>query len=136
MDKSNKLTIIPKKVTQNLDVEQLDFASRDLAIRSMVNELGKKKMLMLQKSSEIEHLKDTNDLLTNVAEDYHKYEEYIIKEKKLQQEAMNNIVKHLEKILNESELSDSALAQAKLQKQTLLSSLSEIKNSLDEIIKK
>lgn len=136
MEQSNKLTIVPtNNISQNLDNKQPDFVSRDLAIRAMATELGNKKMMMLKKSFEVEHLKENNDLLENVVEDYRKYKEYIIKEKQLQQEAMDNIVKHLEKILNESELSDSALAQAKLQKQTLLSSLSELKNSLDKIIK-
>ena len=133
MSQPDTLTIIPKgHVPTQYDSE---FASRDLAIRAMAAELGKKKMSMITKMSKVEHLKESNELLQTVAEDYRKYNEYIIEQKQLQEKAIENIVSHLEHIVNSDELNDVALEQAELQRKTLLSSLSELKKTLDETIK-
>ena len=111
-----------------------DHASRDLAIRAMVSELGAKKLLLVKKATTLESTVNTNHLLQGVVKDYQTYRHKLIEEKHQQQSAMNVIVKHLETILKEETLNDTALEYAKQQQKDILTSLSKVKRNLDEIL--
>ena len=58
----------------------------------------------------------------------------MIEEKNKQQEAMQNILEHLNKIVTEENLTDKSLKHAKLQQHVILEELSSVKDDLSKIL--
>ena len=73
----------------------VEHAIRDQRLEELQCELERRQNMLLEKSFTLNETAKTNDLLESVASDYGKYKDFVVNEKTRQQEAMYNILEHL-----------------------------------------
>ena len=111
-----------------------EYAKRDKKIQDLQCELNHRKTLLTKKAVNLKETVKTNKLLKDVVEDYKQYNKDIKSEKHKQQEAMQNILEHLNSMLKEENLTKESLEHAKIQQHEILKEMEKVKKSLDEIV--
>lgn len=111
-----------------------EYARHDQQIQELECELAHRKELLALKLGKLQVTVKTNTLLEDVVEDYKYYNNAIIEEKNKQEEAMQNILEHLNKIVTEENLTDESLKHTKLQQRMILKELSSLKDGLAKIL--
>lgn len=103
-----------------------------LQIEELIN--VKRKMLMA-KQKKIQLISKQNIFLEHVKDDYAKYCNYIIKQKREQMEALNLLNKYIHDLTISGKLSQHNIEDAKFEQKKILQELNKIKRGLDGIIK-
>lgn len=112
----------------------ITVADRDLYLLQIKEELENKKKLLLGKKKEMDRKEKDNQYLANVKNDYNKYYEYILNEKRQQFKAMNLLKDYMGELIQTENLLDTQLRTAKHDQQDILREISKIKNELDELM--
>ncbi len=111
-----------------------EYAKRDKKIDHLRCELNHRKELLAGKLSKLSETSKVNRLLTNVLEDYRNHSSKIINDKRRQETAMNNILEHLNEIMQEEDLTEKSLEHAKNQQNEILNEMDSIKTELNKIL--
>jgi len=111
-----------------------EYAKKDIQIRELQCEIDHRKMLLAKKLGYLHKTSKTNSFLESVVTDYKNYNKYIVDEKRKQEEAMTNILDHLNSIVSKDNLTKESLEHAKLQQHDILNELETLKKSLSEIV--
>jgi len=111
----------------------VEHAIRDQRLEELQCELERRQNMLLEKSFTLNETAKTNDLLESVASDYGKYKDFVVNEKTRQQEAMYNILEHLNRVIEEENLTTESLKHAKFQQHEILKNLAGVKNKLEHI---
>ena len=93
-----------------------------------------KRKMLLDKQQKIKFISKQNLFLNEIKDDYNKYYNYIAQQKREQMEALHLLNKYIIDLTNSGELSKNNIKDAKYEQDKILSELSKIKNSLDNII--
>jgi hypothetical protein len=112
----------------------LTLAQRDLLICQIEEQINLKKQFLLKKSKELKKHEQENEFLNAVKNDYHKYYNYIIKEKEQQLQAMNMLQTYLDNLEQTEANVNSQLKMMKIDKKYILEEMEKIKNELNNII--
>ena len=112
----------------------MEIAIHDKILDDLQNELKNKKDMLKNKYETLNTVKDSNEFLSDVLEDYDKYYNYILEQKQQQEVTMKNIIYHIDKIIKEENLSNESLLEAKKEQTNILNEIDKIKNEIDDII--
>ena len=69
----------------------------------------------------------TNEFLSTVAEDYKKYNDYILRQREQQEDSFRTILDYLDRLIKEGNLTDEALEHTKTQHGQIINEIDFIK---------
>ena len=112
----------------------LPLAERDLHLLQIEKEIKNKKGLLVKKKKELDKKYKLNHYLSDVKDDYNKYYDYIIGEKKQQYNALLLLKEYTEDLIKTEQLVDEQLRTAKHDQKDIVSEIDKVKAELDELI--
>lgn len=112
----------------------LPLAKRDLHLTQIEAEIRNRKNLLVKKKKELEKKNKLNRYLSDVKEDYSKYYEYIIHEKRQQYNALHLLKEYMTDLMSTDHLVDEQLRTAKHDQKDILREIDKVKAELDELI--
>ena len=113
---------------------QISLAQRDLQYIQISEEIKNKKKLLLKKNKELEKKEAINEYLSSVRTDYAKYNNFILREKQKQYDALVLINQYMGDLIKTEKLVDSQLRTAKHDQKDILGEIEKVKAELDELI--
>jgi hypothetical protein len=113
--------IIERKEQQFLKVQKL---------------LAEKKKLMHDKHEFVSKESINNKFLEMVKQDYEKYNNYILEQKRQQIDSLETINKYIDELNKTNQLSKYNLQDSKVEQKKILNEIQKIKTDLDKIIEK
>ena len=114
----------------------IDIFREDNILYQIAQQIKKNQNNIGHSVGELYKIKDKNDSLREVYEDYKGYRDYIVNMKKDQEIQILGILHYLEKSMLEANLTDRMVNEAKHEQQILLEKLKTVRNDLDEITEK
>jgi hypothetical protein len=111
----------------------MDIFKKDMILQQIAAQIKQNKNNIGRGVGELYKIKDKNDSLREVYEDYKGYGDYIVNMKKDQEIQLLGILHYLEKNMLDSNLTDRMITEAKHEQQILLEKLKTVRNDLDEI---
>lgn len=114
----------------------MDIYARDKMLKQIALEIKKNQNSIGNNVAKLSMMKEKNDLLREVYDDYKDYKNYIVNDKLKQENELLSLLHYLEKSMLEADLTDRLTRQAKHEQQVLLGKLSEVRNELSEITQK
>jgi len=115
-------------------VYELSLADRDFYLEQIESQIKAKKEFLLSKKKILNETLEENKFLENVKKDYNKYFQYVVEDKKKQQEAMKTLSNYLDNLIVSGKLTEKDIKQSKKDQQAILKEIDKIKASLDEIL--
>ena len=79
-------------------------------------------------------LSKENEYLKDVAQDYHRYNSHIKKQKQDQEQHLRTIIDYLDRLILEEKLTQESLMHAKSEQQRAFEKIAELKAEIDELI--
>jgi hypothetical protein len=114
---------------------ELSLAQRDKLLQKIDNEINVRRNLILEKTNKIEKKKKVNNFLVGVKDDYSKYYNYILEEKKQQYNSMMIIKNYLDDLIKTEKMANNQLKNVKNDQNHILHEMDKIKIELDKLIK-
>lgn len=119
---------------QSINIFELPLTERDKYLTQVENQMQAKKDLINEKRVTLNENIKQNHFLENVREDYNKYYNYIIQQKKDQVKAMQILDDYVKDIIISNKLTENDLQNAKREQQQILDQLDVLKRELDTLI--
>lgn len=119
---------------QSINIFELPLTDRDKYLTQVENQMQAKKDLINEKRVTLNENIKQNHFLENVREDYNKYYNYIIQQKKDQVKAMQILDDYVKDIIISNKLTENDLQNAKREQQQILDQLDVLKRELDTLI--
>jgi len=119
---------------QSINIFELPLSERDKYLTQVENQMQAKKDLINEKRVALNENIKQNHFLENVREDYNKYYNYIIQQKKDQVKAMQILDDYVKDIIISNKLTENDLQNAKREQQQILDQLDVLKRELDTLI--
>jgi hypothetical protein len=121
-----------EQCTQQMIIH-LPAKKRDELFLQLNNEIQDKKQFLLDKREQLDKQLQTNDFLYVVKEDYKKFYDIILQQKREQYVALLLLNKYIGQIRESGELSKNNHLDAQLEQKKILEELSKIKKSIREL---
>jgi hypothetical protein len=112
----------------------MELAKRDIMINVLKDEITCRKKVLINKVKEIHNVQTENEFLGEVASDYSRYRDYLIKEKQKQYEALQLILNYINNITKDIQTSQHILSESKYQQKMILGEIEMVKREIDELI--
>jgi len=109
---------------------------KEESLQNVENLIHEKKMFLLGKKGKMEEEEKKNEFLRGIRNDYEKYYDYTVEEKEKQVRFMNYLIKYIDQLMKEGELTEEDLKRAEWEQHKLMMEIMNIKKDLDEITKK
>jgi len=109
-------------------------AIRDKQIASLQNQIENRKKLLMDNNKKLRIITDENEYLSEIANDYDKYFNYIKENKEQQVKAFDLIYKYLERLIKSNKYTEEEAINAMREQKEILDKINSIKGELDEII--
>jgi hypothetical protein len=109
---------------------------RDKTANNLQNLIADRKQMLREKYNSLQIVSQENKYLTDLANDYEKYYNYIKKQKEEQIEAYNAIYKYLENISKSLEHTESEVLGATHEQEQILRKIKLVKSELDDLVNK
>mgnify|MGYP003647600004 CR=1 FL=1 len=119
---------------RELNMYELDIGTRDKYIDQIEKQICAKRELLMNKRRTLQDANGKNKYLTGVRNDYLKYQQYIMGQRKKQMDQMNILSKHIDDIIDKNKLTDKDLADARREQDIVLKEIEGIKGGVDELI--
>tara|TARA_A100001035_G_C27396799_1_gene326779 strand:+ start:23 stop:367 length:345 start_codon:yes stop_codon:yes gene_type:complete len=103
------------------------------AIKLTENEIEKQKKNLVDDLEELEDSKKTNEFLESVIDDYTKYQNAIIKQKKQQQQILLGILDYLDELNETQVITKHTLSHSKNEQKRLVKEIKNIQDEMDAI---
>lgn len=113
----------------------MELAKRDIILRELQEEIEFRKKNIQKKQNYIKDRISTNEFLSTVAEDYKRYNDYIIRQKEQQESSFITILDYLDRLIKEGRLTEEALDHTKMQHRDIIGEINLIKKEIDDIVK-
>jgi len=117
-----------------IECDELSLAERDAIFMQIEEEIEKNRKYLMEKNKYLQKVAKENRYLEMINNDYQKYYNYIIKQKRDQINAMNYLKEYLDILMIEGKLTDQDLEDARQQREHLLIETGKIKQTLNELI--
>lgn len=111
----------------------MDIYARDKMLKQIALEIKKNQNSIGNNVAKLSMMKEKNDLLREVYDDYKDYKNYIVNDKLKQENELLNLLHYLEKSLIENDLTDKMIREAKHEQNILMQKLEKVRNDLQEI---
>ena len=115
-------------------ITQMNFASRDIYLIHIENEIEIRKKKLLEKQKKIHQISKQNHFLELVKQDYIKYHDVIIQQKQEQLKALELLKDYIRDLNISGVLSKQNIKDSIYEQKKLLFEIKKIKKSLDELI--
>ena len=113
---------------------QLPLAQRDLHLIQIEQEIKNKKNLLIKKKKDLDKKQNLNNYLDNVKDDYTKYYQYIIQEKRQQYDSLILLKEYMNDLIKTENLVDEQLRTARYDQKDIIGEIDKVKAELDEFI--
>jgi len=110
------------------------LAERDSYLVQIETQIEAKRNLLLGKRKFLENTLQQNQFLEGVKNDYHKYYDYIAKQKMEELRAMDILKQYTNDLIMSTQLTEYEIAQTKRDQQEIVNEMTKIKKALDEIV--
>lgn len=119
------------------ETSTLDFslAHQDNFLRNIESQIEYKRAMLLNKQKILREASKENEFLTKVTENYQKYYDYILKQKRDQIKAMNLLQGYIEDLMANGKLGDKDIQEARKDQKSLTHEMSGIQRDLDAVLK-
>jgi hypothetical protein len=111
----------------------MDLAQRDKFIQQMQCEIDNTQDTIMEYLRDAENVQKDNEFLESVTNDYKRYHEYILQQKKEQREHIEMLSSYLDKNLDQANMSLEMAKRARWQQNQILGELEKVKTELDKI---
>ena len=111
----------------------MDLAQRDQFIQQMQYEIDNTQDTIMEYLRDAENVQKDNEFLESVTNDYKRYHEYILQQKKEQREHIEMLSSYLDKNLDQANMSLEMAKRARWQQNQILGELEKVKTELDKI---
>lgn len=112
----------------------LQLAERDLHLLQIEKEIKHKKQMLVKKKKELDKKYKLNHYLSDVKDDYGKYYDYIVGEKKQEYNALLLLKEYMSDLIRTEQLVDEQLRTAKHDQKDIVGEIDKVKAELDELI--
>jgi len=120
------MNIVPVRI---LNLEEQD--NRLLEIEEVINA---KRNMLIQKQKKIKKMEKQNAFLEYVKNDYNKYYEYIVQQKREEMKALELLNHYIDDLTRSGRLNGHNMKDAKHEQKRILSEMNKIRHGLDKII--
>lgn len=110
------------------------LANRDKILQVIQSEINLQQLNVLRQMNDLEKNKENNDFLREVYEDYSKYKNYIINEKRDQKKFLEGLISYLEKTKAQGEITDRMIEKSKFEEKEIMNKLKNVKKELNDLI--
>lgn len=114
--------------------EAKKLADRDKILQGIQSEINLQQLNVLRQMKDLERNKEKNDFLKGVFEDYNKYKDFIINQKRDQKIFLEGLISYLEKTKVTGEITDRMIEQTKFEERDIMDKLKKIKKELNDLI--
>ena len=112
----------------------IPLAERDLHLLQIEKEIKHKKSMLVKKKKELDKKYKLNHYLSDVKDDYNKYYDYIVGEKKKEYNALLLLKEYMGDLITTEKLVDEQLRTAKHDQKDIIREIDKVKAELDELI--
>ena len=114
----------------------MELIKRDLYLYEIEDQIKLRRNLILDKNKALNKKKKGNHFLQEVKEDYQKYYDYLIHEKKREYESMKLLQSYLEELIQTQKMTNMDFKNAKYEQKQILNEMDKIKMELDNLTKR
>jgi hypothetical protein len=120
---------------QEYEVDVSSVYERDKQLKQLEQQIKEKQGFLLEKRKTLDQAKGKNKFLKDVQQDYQKYFQYIVDEKKKQTEAFSKLNEYLDRIIVNGKLTEEEVEKSKQDQKKIVKELDSIKQGLSDIMK-
>ena len=113
----------------------MDLAKRDLKVHEISKQIKLEQAKMLKRYQTISNKKTKNKYLQQIHDNYKKFKDDIVNDKKKQIKHITSLIKYLEKMKKENSENDMILNKLRLEEKSLLKKISDLKYEIKVINK-
>ena len=130
-----KLEIIQQADIYKNTNNNINNNAKNTHILALIQEqIQAKRKLLLKKQKELKKKENQNEFLSQIRNDYAKYYDFIIEQKRQQMESMQMLQRYIDDIIISEKLTDQDLMNAKKEQEYIVNQLKTVKYNLDEIV--
>lgn len=105
---------------------------QDVIKNKLILEINKRKEILKDEYKILQERKSENNFLEQVYDDYKNYYSLIVEEKQKQYEALQNISKYLDSLIEESNIAKDNLEDLKNDKYKILGKIDEVRSEIND----
>jgi len=113
-------------------IDTPDVGTRDNIFQTVQEQIDLKRQYLANKQSELKEYISTNDFLRSVKDDYNKYNDFIINEKKQQIKALETLKQYSEDLRINGQLTEERIKDTMKDQAYILNEMGYLKKQLDE----
>ena len=110
------------------------IAERDKILDGIQSEINLQQLNVLRQMKDLEKNKEKNDFLKGVFEDYSKYRDFIINQKRDQKIFLEGLISYLEKTNATGEITERMIEKTKFEEKEIMGKLKDVKKQLNDLI--
>lgn len=122
-------------VQQEYELDVSSVYERDKQLKQLKHQIKEKQGFLLEKRKTLDQARGQNKFLKDVQQDYQKYFQYIVDEKKKQTEAFSKLNEYLDRIIVNGKLTEEEVEKSKQDQKKIVKELNSIKRGLSDIMK-
>ena len=111
-----------------------NLVDADIRFISIQQQLEAKRNLLLNKQKKLKRVMKQNTFLNHIKNDYDKYYNFIINQKKQQIDALELLNKYIDDLSRSGNLTEHNIEDARIEQKNILKEIKSIKTNLDELI--
>jgi hypothetical protein len=115
-------------------IQNMSLGEKDSLLQNIEAQIESKRGMLLKKQKYLETASKENEFLGMVKNDYQRYYDYIVGQKRDQIKAMNLLKTYVDDLIVTGKMTDADFQNAKQDQQHLMGEVGKIKKGLDEII--
>jgi hypothetical protein len=115
-------------------INAMSLGEKDSLLRNVEAQIEAKRAMLLKKQRHLENASKENEFLGMVKNDYQRYYDYIVGQKRDQIKAMHLLKNYVDDLIVTGKMTDADMQNAKQDQQHLVNEVGKIKKGLDEII--
>jgi len=118
-----------------MKIIKLTLAERDKCLMNIESQIEVKKNNLIEKQKTINKNIKFNQLLEHIRNDYQKYYDYIIQQKREQIQAMNILNNYIRELKTSGNLSDNNIKDANYEEKKILNEIKQIEHNMNYLVK-
>ena len=115
-------------------IKNMSLGEKDSLLQNIEAQIESKRGMLLKKQKYLETASKENEFLGMVKNDYQRYYDYIVGQKREQIKAMNLLKTYVDDLIVTGKMTDADFQNAKQDQQHLVGEVGKIKKGLDEIM--
>ena len=118
-----------------MKIIKLTLAERDKCLTSIESQIEAKKNNLIKKQKTINKNIKFNRLLEHIRNDYQKYYDYIIQQKREQIQAMNILNNYIRELKTSGNLSENNIKDANYEEKKILNEIKQMEHNMNHLLK-